>query len=400
MIGLFKSLKHKEFFRFWLSQLVSDIGSFSYSTALIWYILESNNNSAYISIVLLISSLPKAIFGIIGGVLSDRYSRKKMLIICDFISSLIFFLLWLFSTFNLLSYSGLLIFVFIAGISTSLFESSSTSIIPSIVDKDDLQQANILRFSSSQFIKIVSPMLAGVVIPWIGAKSFFILNCLSFLFAALFFLPAKVDHLANIYSKTSFTLEIVEGFKVISSKSWLFAGIIVVTLVNLLVVAPQSVLVPVLISNSNLGSETLGAYFSLFSCGILIGASVLTNYVSWKLTGFTVFISLIFLCVFSLFYTLQLNIFLIAIVAFFQGIFVGIFEVIWTFILQKKVPNEFLSRVFAIQSSLSFTFRSLGLALAGYISFLLGANTTITILSFMMIGILMIFGVKMLKIDN
>ena len=85
----------KNFYKLWLGELVSSIGSGMTAFALSVYIYEKTGSVSYVSLITLLSFMPSIILSPIGGLLADRYDRRLLMIIGDLFSGLgLIYILW------------------------------------------------------------------------------------------------------------------------------------------------------------------------------------------------------------------------------------------------------------------------------------------------------------------
>ena len=85
----------KNFYKLWLGELISNIGSGMTAFALSVYVYEKTGSVSYISLITLLSFMPSIILSPIGGLLADRYDRRLLMIIGDLFSGLgLIYILW------------------------------------------------------------------------------------------------------------------------------------------------------------------------------------------------------------------------------------------------------------------------------------------------------------------
>ena len=85
----------KNFYKLWLGELISNIGSGMTAFALSVYVYEKTGSVSYISLITLLSFMPSIILSPIGGLLADRYDRRLLMIIGDLFSGLgLVYILW------------------------------------------------------------------------------------------------------------------------------------------------------------------------------------------------------------------------------------------------------------------------------------------------------------------
>lgn len=133
---------NKNFLSLWLGKVISQLGDKFYAIALAWWILQKTNSPSVMGFFLLVSVLPGLIFGFFAGTIVDRWNRKNVIIISDIIRGFLIIVVVCLSIFKLLQIWH--VFTIGAAISfvTSFFDPAIQAIIPQIVTKERLNEAN------------------------------------------------------------------------------------------------------------------------------------------------------------------------------------------------------------------------------------------------------------------
>ena len=87
-IRIFHSLRHRDYALFWCTDLLGSIGHFVQEVALFWITYEITDSAMALGILGLCSALPRLVLGALSGVLVDRYDRKLLLILVNFVSAI------------------------------------------------------------------------------------------------------------------------------------------------------------------------------------------------------------------------------------------------------------------------------------------------------------------------
>jgi len=185
-------LKNRNFFLLWLGQIISQVGDRLGQMALIAFVyLRAPGSTIEIAKILSFTIIPVFLIGPIAGVYVDRWDRRRTMYTCDFLRTILVFIIpfFLFYTRSSLPIYFLVFIIFCIG---RFFVPAKMSIIPDLVEKKDLLMANSLVHTTGMIAAILGFGISGVLVEWMGAKSGFYLDSASFLISGtMIFLIAK-----------------------------------------------------------------------------------------------------------------------------------------------------------------------------------------------------------------
>lgn len=173
-------MSNRRFWLLWFGQTVSVLGDWFNVVALRSFVYGRTGSSSALGLLGVIQALPAVLLGLPAGVLVDRWDRRTIMIQADLVRGCL--MLWLSVSTNVVHAYWITLVV---GIATLLFEPARGALLPNIVDKDSLLEANAWLEGSYTAAKLVGPAAAGFVIPWGGASLAFRLNALSFFASAI-----------------------------------------------------------------------------------------------------------------------------------------------------------------------------------------------------------------------
>lgn len=201
-----KLLKNKGFVLLMGGQCISAIGSGMQSFALSLYVLSITGSGGKFASVLAVSVIPKLILGPISGVFIDRLDRKKIIVCLDILSgfvSLVFYILSITSGIKLIYiYIG----VIMLSIISSIYNPAINSVLPSIMKKEELVDANALSSIIMSTASIFSPMLAGALYGMLGLPIILLLNTVSFFCSSIMEFFVKLPKLVRGDMKFTFAV--------------------------------------------------------------------------------------------------------------------------------------------------------------------------------------------------
>ena len=190
---LFASLRNDNYRWLWLGSMATFVGLRMQDVALGWLVLELTDSSFYLGLVDFARFLPLLLFPPLGGVLADRGDRRKLLLISVIAAAAITAALATFVRLGHIRAWHILIMVFLLGSGFSVYFTTRQSIIPNLVDREDLLNALSLDFAGASVMRILGPSLAGLLISLVGAAYCFYLQAVGCLLALFMFFRVKLQ---------------------------------------------------------------------------------------------------------------------------------------------------------------------------------------------------------------
>ena len=346
--GLIKVLQNRNFMKLWLGQVVSNLGDeVAFFGIGVLVVFSWNGTAIDLSIVMVASSLPVLLFGPFAGVFVDRWNKRITMIVADLIRAVLA-LLFIFCT----SVIHLAIVVFLLSTVSRFFYPARVSIIPEILEKKVLVEANSLSQMTYMLSVILGPVIATPLIYIFGYFWIFVFDSLSYLFSAfmlflMYYKPAKKK------SKEEKPLtELSEGLKYIWKNKTVRLLIFIFSIVMLFVGGLNVAFSLYIRDVVHMDISGYGAQEVLFGIGTVIG-SISTGFLAGKIkSGKMVLTGILGIGTMIL----VLGIFPTPIVALscgglMIGYFVGYLNAPATAIFQRAVEEEFRGRVFGAQGA-------------------------------------------------
>ena len=230
---------NKNFVLIFLGALVSNIVNLFYSFAVGYWILEITNNNAIIQGVYLgVCGITFVLFSLFGGVLSDKFNKAKIMYICDYFKGILIIASTLLIMLSKNNVTICLVLLFIMGIIGNIiaafFSPASSSILPLILQKEQLQQANSYMSVLNSLQAIVGMVLAGILYASLPITTIFLIVGICYLFSAISEMFIKYEHKQpenKLTIKEAF-INIKDGFKYVKSNQALTVLLAIVVLCN------------------------------------------------------------------------------------------------------------------------------------------------------------------------
>lgn len=173
-------IKHRNFRYFWIGQTVSLIGTWMQSIAQGWLALELSDSALIVGLVSAAGSFPVLALSLPAGVLVDRYSKLRIVMIGQALLALAAGALWWLVATDRITIPWLIVLAAISGVIAAFEIPARQSLLVDLVEREDLMDAIALNTSSFNLARIIGPSIAAVVIAAAGLAWCFALNALSY----------------------------------------------------------------------------------------------------------------------------------------------------------------------------------------------------------------------------
>ena len=181
-----KLIKQKDFSLLIFGKFVSLLGSNILQFALSLYVLAITGSAAIFASILSVSILPRLLLSPIAGVFGDWFDRKKTIVLLDFMNSiLIGAFAILFAINDDLSILAICVFVILLEITEIFFGSAMSAVLPSLVKKEELIEANSFNSLVMNTGNILAPIIGAVLYSTFGMKAILIVSSISFALSAV-----------------------------------------------------------------------------------------------------------------------------------------------------------------------------------------------------------------------
>ena len=261
----------KNFYKLWLGELISNIGSGMTAFALSVYIYEKTGSVSYVSLITLLSFMPSIILSPIGGLLADRYDRRLLMIIGDLFSGLgLVYILWSIQA-GEKSIVPIFIGITFSSIFTSLLEPSYRATLTDILDEENYAKASGLIQAAGSAKYLISPVIAGMILSVADIRVILLLDILTFITTCLmiFLVRKSMNSEMQNYKKDSFK-GLLEGLFIIKENRGVYSLVIIMFFVCFFMGFIQILIRPMILALSNV--KTAGMMESLCALGLLIGS--------------------------------------------------------------------------------------------------------------------------------
>ena len=244
-IGTFKAFQNPNYALFFTGQSISLIGTWMQRTAVYWVIFTLTHSSFMLGLAVFATQFPSFVLSLLGGIISDRYNRRKTLLVTQTASMIQAILLTILILTNHYVLWEILSLSVLLGVINAFDVPVRQPLVHELVnDKADLPNALALNSAMVNIARLIGPALSGIVLQKFGAGICFLLNALSFVAVIGSLLLMKLRPFMPNLSKKDMALELKEGFLYLKNSPAINMVILMLTCVSLLVL-PYNTLLPV-----------------------------------------------------------------------------------------------------------------------------------------------------------
>src|SRR5262245_496166 len=179
--GAFRALSYPDYFWFWSSYFVSNVGSWMQGIAQGWLLFELTSSPFYLGLFSSLRMVMLVSFFILGGIMSDRIDRRKVMLWIQVISALTALGLALLVSFKTIQVWHIFVLGAITSTTWAFEQPVRQALIPQLVQREDLVNALALNAVVWNGAGLLGPSLVGVLVGTIGIDGCFYINVLSYL---------------------------------------------------------------------------------------------------------------------------------------------------------------------------------------------------------------------------
>ena len=270
-IQALRALKHPNFKWFWFGAVGQTMAQGMQQLTLGWLVLELTDSAYQLGIVIFLQGVPMMIFMMYGGVLADRLSRIKLLVVSQLMTMPILIILGvLAATANARVWQVYVASLVIGAIQAVMFPARQ-AVVRDVVPREDVLNAVVLNSTLQNLAQILGPSMAGFIIGGIGIAFALYVNATLYIIGVLALLMIRGVHSLPQTAKTTVAKEMVDGVRYTWRVPPVFATIAIGCAMGFFI-HPVSQLMPAFAKQElSLGAEGAGTLLMFAGIGSLVG---------------------------------------------------------------------------------------------------------------------------------
>jgi MFS family permease len=377
-VRLLTPLAHRDFRLLWIGMSVSLLGDGVLLVALAWQVYTLSGTPSAMSVVGVALAAPQIALVLVGGVVSDRFDRRKVMLASDLVRGGCLAVLAVLALTGVLQLWHVICVVAVYGAASGFFPPAFEATVPRLVPSAELVGANALdQFVRPTAMQIGGTALGGVLVASIGPGWAFGFDALTFAVSAVCLASLRPLPPRDAEERDSLWRDLRAGLSYVRANTWLWGTFVSATFAYLLFLGPTEVLLPYMVkhvlhgSASELGLVLTSGGVSAVLAAVIIGQVGLPGrfitfmYVTWTFATLAV-----------AGYGLATSGWQLAVTcAVVNGLeTAGI--IAWATAKQRLVPPDLLGRVSSVDWFVSLGLLPLSYALAAPVAAALGVRRT------------------------
>ncbi|MFD9601202.1 MFS transporter [Streptomyces sp. NPDC059970] len=336
-----KPLRVAAFRRFVLANLISATGSAMAPLALAYAVIGQGGGAGSLGVVLATNSVPTIAFTVAGGVLADRLSRSRILFLSNALSAAAQGVLAVLVATHQATTASIAACGFASGVAVAFTAPAAVGVVGQLVAAEHLQQANALVRLPNNAVKVLGPVVGGLIVAVGGPAWALSWDALTFLVAALLLLGLR---LGAPVTKDSALADLRAGWSGFRSRTWLWTYTAAGTVVVAAWLAGFQLLGPVVAAEHYSGARSWGLVQGAFAFGLLAGTVMCLRWKPHRLLAVAV-VTGSGLCLPLAALGMGLALPWVLLGAVLAGVGLDVAIVAWSTALQQHVPQEELGRM-------------------------------------------------------
>jgi MFS family permease len=386
----FAALQHRNFNLWFRGQIISLMGTWMQQTAQGYLIFELTRSPAYLGYVGFAAGVPAWLFTLYGGVIADRFERRKLLLATQTSMMLLAFILAALVFSGLVQPWHILVLAFALGVANAFDAPARLAIVSEMVSREDLTNAIALNATMFNTGSAIGPAVAGMAYALIGPAWCFMLNGLSFIGVIVALLLMKIAPRSIAARRGSAWNELMEGMRYIAASSTIRTLILLVSITALFGISSTTLFPAWAVSILGGDATTTGLLQSARGVGALASALMIASLGRFKFKGRLLTLGSIAFPLLMLVFAFVRWTPLSLLVLVGSGMAIILVMNLANALVQTLAPDELRGRIMAIYSLTFFGLLPVGALWAGALAEVTGEPITVIVGAAISLGVAVI----------
>jgi hypothetical protein len=378
-------LAHRQFRLLLAGRGVAMLGTSIAPVAIAFAVLDLTGSAAALGVVLAARSVPQVVLMLVGGIISDRFDRSRVLVAANLVAGGAQAIAATLLLSGAASVPALAALEAVNGAASALVFPAAAALTPQTVPGAVLQQANATLRLVINAAVIAGASAGGLLVGYVGPGWGLAVDAVAYVVAAMLFArmvlrdqgavgagSAAAGATATFAARQVWT-ELVVGWREVASRTWLWAVVLAFGFANAAQAAGWHTLGPV-VADRTFGPQGWGLVLAAQTAGMFAGGLALLRFRPRRPLFFGCAVILLWV---PMLVVLAVNpvLALLLPVAFIAGLGFEAFGVFWDLSLQQNIPSDRLARVYSFDAVGSYAMIPIGQLAAGPIAALAGVES-------------------------
>ena len=373
------ALSSRNFLIYLVGSTISLHGLWIYRVALGWFAWQISGSEFWVGVVAFTQFAPAVIFGPVFGVLADRFDRRKASIVINSLSTINMLVLGALAAFGQVDIIVLAILSLMQGALDGAHTPVRMTIVPNLVDRDQLQSAIASTSISFNVSRFVGPAIAGLIIATFGVGAAFAVNGISYLAIIAAVSAVRLKPVGSRSKKPSDVWsELMDGVRYVLDHHTIRGLLIIIAVASILGRGALEMLPAFADAVFQRGSVGLAILTSALGVGAVATGLVLTRSTKW-LNSNVIRVSVIAAGILIAFFGANSTFWLAVAVVTVLGVILSLGGVGSQILIQGLVDEDVRGRVSSLWGMIAFGGTALGSLVVGSASAAFGLQGTVVI---------------------
>ncbi|WP_263706407.1 MFS transporter [Shouchella tritolerans] len=340
--------KNSRFILLFLGSFLALIGFSMFFMTTTWFVISDLGSSSSLGIILIAITVPRILMMAFGGVLADKFKKTTIMFSTSFIQGVLLVIVFLLNNANQLTFEYLIILGFFFGTLDAFSGPAGTSLIPKMVEKNQIKQANAVLQGLGQIGFIMGPVISGSVMEFGGVTTGYLVSAIIVLLSAFFMFPPflKEGPVDNTVKQTPFK-DFIEGFSYVKASKFLLTGILILITLNFFAFGAISIAIPILVETYGGSPIDLSYIEAALGVGMLVSTAII-GIVKVRRRGLTSIAGLIATLLVAIAFSQSPNLYILTALAFLIGFTMTFVSIPFFTSAQEDTDPRIMGRVMSI----------------------------------------------------
>jgi MFS family permease len=272
----FRALRHRNYRLFFAGQIISLVGTWMQNIAISWLVYRLTQNEFILGLTAFCTNVPVLFLGPLGGLMADRYSRHRIVVVAQFLFLIQAIVLAVLTLSDRITVPAVLILGVLLGIVNAFEIPARQSLLVQLASKEDLLSAISLNSVTFNGARVLGPAVAGILVAAVGEGWCFAINAVSFLAVIGSLLAMRLPPRLPVTESAALE-HLVDGFRYVRSSPRVRSVLLLIAAATIAAM-PIMVLAPFFADAIfHRGSLGLGLLSGSFGIGAVIGTLTLAG---------------------------------------------------------------------------------------------------------------------------